>query len=624
MPHPIHYLRPTKESLYQLGLFLLFLLFLGIGLFTDYTETNGVPLYKEIYFLFLTGFCLITVAGYNWFEPRISRFNKIDALLLLLFVYQVISGIVNGDSLLKNTQAIQMGLAVTYFLFRILIFKFSPSHIVWLLLLYAALQITLAICQWFGFISSGNLFFRFTGGFVNPSPFTILLASLLVFCMAVFFYSGDRILKYVTLTVFFTGLPLILISFSRSAFIALSVGTFFVLVFQPRLRKILSGIKTSTFIFSLCILTICLLPLGKWLYLHKKDSADGRLLVWKISTHIIANNPVWGVGANKFKVSFSKYQAEYFRGNPPKIASEGKNADQVLFAFNDLFQLVTEYGLLSGVVAILLSIQVFRDAKQLNMINLDFKYNIEPGLYIGVLGALISLIIGGLFSYPLATLTIKVFFLFLLATLSVWTNLDIKTSSEKISILSAAVHIQKIMFILIGLAFMTYSYFYYRGVQFLRFAALHTEEIHLLRKFNTYRSVLGNDENFIFIKSDLLIKHGRFQSAIQHLEEAKKNTTSRKIYLRLGDLYNQIGEQQKAQHHYELAYYVAPKYLEPKYILAKFYLHTGQFVKWDLISEQILNQPINTYSHHVNMMIEDIKQQKDSLQRLRDLEKKME
>ena len=51
----------------------------------------------------------------------------------------------------------------------------------------------------------------------------------------------------------------------------------------------------------------------------KKDSADGRLLVWICSMNMIKDNLLLGWGIGGFEAHYMDYQASYFERNPNSI-----------------------------------------------------------------------------------------------------------------------------------------------------------------------------------------------------------------------------------------------------------------------------------------------------------------
>ena len=70
-----------------------------------------------------------------------------------------------------------------------------------------------------------------------------------------------------------------------------------------RLSPIIIRITTATTIvlFSVFLLT--------GIYFMKKNSADGRLLIWNISKEIIKDHPLYGVGYGRFATFYNDTQA---------------------------------------------------------------------------------------------------------------------------------------------------------------------------------------------------------------------------------------------------------------------------------------------------------------------------
>lgn len=76
----------------------------------------------------------------------------------------------------------------------------------------------------------------------------------------------------------------------------------------------------------------------------KKDSADGRLLIWKCSWEMIKDSPVYGHGINSFRTHYMDYQAHYFEQHPDSKYS--MLADNVLCPFNEYLAVLVNFGFL--------------------------------------------------------------------------------------------------------------------------------------------------------------------------------------------------------------------------------------------------------------------------------------
>ena len=97
---------------------------------------------------------------------------------------------------------------------------------------------------------------------------------------------------------------------------------------------------------------VCLLLLFSGLYLMKKDSADGRRLMWKIAGRAIAENPCGGCGLGYFGGAFGKAPAAYFT---TEEASEQEEwvAGSPEYGFNEYLQLGVELGIVGSILYLL-------------------------------------------------------------------------------------------------------------------------------------------------------------------------------------------------------------------------------------------------------------------------------
>lgn len=80
------------------------------------------------------------------------------------------------------------------------------------------------------------------------------------------------------------------------------------------------------------------------LYHFKKDSADGRMLIWTVTSNIIKDYPIFGVGQDMFKAHYMDYQADYFNNNPN--SKYEMVADDNRYVFNEFLNTWTENGII--------------------------------------------------------------------------------------------------------------------------------------------------------------------------------------------------------------------------------------------------------------------------------------
>lgn len=154
------------------------------------------------------------------------------------------------------------------------------------LLILTILVIIYGLLQLVGIISSLHPYFPVTGSFLNPAPYSIFLASLLVICASYYFHQR-AIVRKIALMLFVSGMVLLIITVSRAAWLGLIAGllVLFIAKYRPHISK---GSK----VLALPLIVAALFST----YWIKKDSADGRVLIWKISILTINENMISGTG----------------------------------------------------------------------------------------------------------------------------------------------------------------------------------------------------------------------------------------------------------------------------------------------------------------------------------------
>jgi hypothetical protein len=141
-------------------------------------------------------------------------------------------------------------------------------------------------------------------------------------------------------------------------------------------------------------------------YNLKKDSADGRILIWRVSAEMIKDKPLFGHGLNGFQAKYMDYQAEYLKEHPNSAFS--KLADNNRFAFNEFVRIMVEQGLIGLLVNILLLYLIIFNVK-----SSDISW--EASI---IKSSFISLLAFGCFSYPMAVYQFKLIIVLFIALLS--------------------------------------------------------------------------------------------------------------------------------------------------------------------------------------------------------------
>lgn len=211
------------------------------------------------------------------------------------------------------------------------------------LLLMVVLQISCMVLQLVGIRETGNPFFKCTGFGPNPNSACVLFAALMPVMMKRMSSSNCQ---YAWLLVLLVSILFVLSLGCRTAFIGIIVMAFVRMLCGV---KIQDWLRINSLRKYICTIVICLCAAMVliFLYRYKKDSADGRLLVWKVSAAMIVKKPCgWGVGM--FERCYNLCQGEYFE-KYYGTESERNLAGYVRMAYNDYL----EHGVETGFVGAL-------------------------------------------------------------------------------------------------------------------------------------------------------------------------------------------------------------------------------------------------------------------------------
>ena len=449
------------------------------------------------------------------------------------------------------------------------------------------IQVAYGELQLFNFYPALNPNFPITGSFFNPGPYSGYLTAVFPIALGFYFFIDHWEHKDITpyrnlikniASVTALGVILVLsVTASRAAWLALIFSSGFLLFFRFRwnskFREVLSTPIKRTIGISLGLVIVAVFGIS--LYYLKKDSADGRTLIWKASWEMIRENPLTGLGFDRFQAGYMESQAAWFRNNPNDPAAP--LADDVVYAFNEGVQLLVEQGLLGFGLVLLLLFAVFKIQGSLE----------NPEIWIAKAG-LVSILVFGMFSYPSHILPIKICGIFYLAILAgrsqVWLDWRIyiyrKASKGFILVLS----------LLLALGAFVISNRLYKAVKEWNCAYSLYQGGAFALAVDSYKKVLPMfDQNGEFLTNygKALSMAGKYKEAIFILESAKKYLGNSVIQTTLGDSYVALGMYEKAETAYQLAADMLPGRFYPRYLLVKLYASTGAWDKMEPLANRL-------------------------------------
>lgn len=210
-------------------------------------------------------------------------------------------------------------------------------------------ETALGYAQAFGLRTSNNLTYLCTGSFMNPGPMGGFLAVCACILLGYAVKGTKSWLKYFCLVVAAIVLPLIPATMSRAGMLALVSGLLFLGLSVEKLR---SWIRRNILLLS--CLGILLSGAG---YLAKRGSADGRLLIARVSANAIVHGGVIGSGPGHFCGAYGQEQARFF-SRKDRSDKVRQMADCPEYAFNEYLQAGVEAGPLALVLTVMIVLTV--------------------------------------------------------------------------------------------------------------------------------------------------------------------------------------------------------------------------------------------------------------------------
>ena len=311
-----------------------------------------------------------------------------------------------------------MLLTVLYFVWRIVLVQQRASGQI-LLIAFMATGLVEAIwglLQLYGYAPSQHTLFRATGSFFNPGPYAGYLVTALPMALYYALRGGslhrpfrragfDYLRRGIALATLVCTALILPATMSRAAWLAAAAGCAVVLMGHAlrnktgRLNGYLTRYKKAAIATLAAIVLLACIGVI-WLYHLKKDSADGRALIWKVSMELVGQEWPFGSGLGYFAGSYGEAQQNYF------AAGHGTENEQLLagspeYAFNEFIQLLVELGPIPLIFMLI-------------VVGYAGVAGIRRRRWAEV-GSLVALLVFSCLSYPFSLMPFLVIFTFLIA-----------------------------------------------------------------------------------------------------------------------------------------------------------------------------------------------------------------
>lgn len=574
---------------------------------------NGVVAGKYFWFYLSIGLIAVTTVMSFIINRKNIRFNILD-LLVIAFCIASLSVSYYHSQTVNNKSVLLALLMFLYFYCRLFLvqYRWNAYLLTVVFILTGFIEAIWGLRQLYGFAASQHNLFKTTGSFFNPGPYAGYLA--LVLPCAFYYLLNDYrsfnakfrkkalpfyvrwVLSALTVCTILLVLPA---TWSRAAWIASLGACLFValcfLLRKGKLRNKLSAYynnhKTGV-LFCLFLSILVLSTALAGMYALKKDSADGRLLIWKTSVQVIKEHP-FGVGLGNFAGSYGEKQAAYFASGK---ASGGEElvAGNPEYAFNEYLQIAVESGIVS--LALFLSIA---------------GYTIYAGMRkrrYALPGAFIALLLFALMSYPFNVLPFAVSFVFLVALCTA----EDKHSSGKCSGKRLAVIGLTTVFLMLLTGAALYSrypmynaYKKWNNAKIFYNANLYKDVVVEYEKLYPY---LNHEIQFLFEYAQALSKSGEYEAGNRILQKAVRISCDPMLHNIMGKNYQALKNYAMAEQSFRTAANIVPNRLYPCYLLGKLYHEMNMPEKVCEMTTYVHTKEAKVHSTAVDEMREEMQQ----------------
>ncbi len=216
------------------------------------------------------------------------------------------------------------------------------------LLVYGLVEGIWGVLQLCEVVESGHPRYPVTGSFYNPGPYGCFIGCLLPLAACIYMGKGERKwIKGLSGVYILTCALLLPGGMSRTGWIAAAIGIGIVVagVYKKRLVLLAPGKKALLIGGLLAIVAAG----GYGAYVLKPDSADGRLLLWKIAAKATTYSPWAGVGWENVAGTYGDAQESYFSSGVA-TAHEEMLAGTPAYVFNEYLQIAIAFGIPAGIL----------------------------------------------------------------------------------------------------------------------------------------------------------------------------------------------------------------------------------------------------------------------------------
>lgn len=431
-------------------------------------------------------------------------------------------------------------------------------------------------------IFSIHIKYGITGSYDNPAGFASTLCAGLPFIGFLSLYVKYKYIRFIRWGIFVAIVAAVILSQSRAGIFSIAVVVVIHLFRQLREKKVLKYLL-------LCGLFLSFL----YCYWMKKDSADGRLLIWRCGVDMVEDAPWTGHGVGSFEARYMDYQAAYFRQHKHDCFS--MLAGNVKQPFNEFLKVLFNFGIL-GLVALFTLIGILVYCYQKNP-DTEKKIAFYSLILIGVFS---------LFSYPFTYPFVWIITIFdILIIMREYLNRYLCVTDWARKILC--------IFVLISIFAGSYKLLMRIETE-IKWNALAMSEIKYLddKDLLTYAKLkkrLGDNPYFLYNYAVVLLEKEQYEESLQISLRCRRCWADYDLELLIGENYQRVKRPVLAEKYYNSALMMCPSKFTPLYKLFSLYKEYGEEQQACDIAKAIIRKPMKIATLNIRMIKKEMERE---------------
>lgn len=431
--------------------------------------------------------------------------------------------------------------------------------------LVGVLEILYAVLQVCGLVPDNYRYAYYSGSLNNPAIFGMLLS----FCLPIsVFYlrksqAWDRPFWGVLNLLFAL---FIILSDSRTAIISSFCGV--IVVCLTRIKAAVGHLGRWRYV--LLLSGVCFMVAGWFMYQHKPESADGRLLIWSVCVEMIKEKPWTGWGINGFMSHYMNFQAKAL--SQDAASPVAMLADKTQNPFNEILHAAICFGIPCAIFFVALAVWALW---QLRSSKTEYR-----DVYVGLMTVFF---VWSLFSYPLAVPFVWILLLFIFLVLC-----------EQTSFASIFRKCRLAVFLVSAICFYVIITNCFRDIKriLLQERATRNVDASVLDEYGRLYERYSDDGIFLYGYGVLLHRHRRYEESLKVMKLCSKYLADYDVMLVMGDDCQRLGQTDSALACYKHASAMIPNRFLPLYYQMKVYQEAGDEGNAIRIAKTIINKPV--------------------------------